>query len=205
MSATQELIDRLDENGASASGSRPWSRWSRRRWLTVTAVAVAVAGVVATAALVRPSGPDVPAGALRLPDSVAGLDPMTSSVDLTTLPDWRAKARSAAPDGSLVARTYGTGALARSIRVVAAKTDLTGRLELGWVSGPGTAVGDDTCTQTVKPTANSRAATRSTLALCWRTGPDLSAYVLLVDPKHSVTMKDAAAALDRSWNLLVHA
>jgi hypothetical protein len=99
----------------------------------------------------------------------------------------------------MAAQTYGTAG-GRTVRVVAARSDLTGKVDLTMTVDHGQAVGDDFCTQNVRLVANGPVGIRSTVALCWHTSADLTVYTLLVDPKHNVTTAESAKALDEVWD-----
>jgi hypothetical protein len=165
--------------------------------LAVAAAVVVVAGVIALFGLLGGSDSQPGAGAVRLPHSAGGLEPVAANKDITQTQLWQSKARTATHGASVTARTYGQGS--RTIRVVVARTDLTGKLELAWAADDGHDVGDDTCTQNVRFTPGGKAGVRPTVALCWRTGSTLSAYTLLIDPKHKVKEAEAAKALDEVW------
>jgi len=201
MSTTQELPQPVQESSRRERWRFPrWNGWSSRRRQIAAAVAVLVViAVAATLLWARMSQPTAPVGAFALPERLDGLTVMKPDTDLTATTLWRSRAAEALPGGRVTGRTYGAGGPEKSIRIVTAKGDLTGKLELAWAADKGAAVGDDRCTQNVQLTPNGRAAVRPTLALCWRTSENLSAYVLLIDPKHQVTVAEAAKALDAAW------
>ena len=101
---------------------------------------------------------------------------------------------------TIIGRTYGSPAQRRTIRVVVARTDLTGKLELTWAADAGHAVGDAHCTQNFKLTASSPASIRPTMLMCWRTSPTLSAYSITIDFDHKPKDSDGVAALEEAWN-----
>jgi hypothetical protein len=43
------------------------------------------------------------------------------------------------------------------------------------------------------------AGVRPTVSLCWRTTENVSAYVLVIDPRHDLRLDAAAGALDQAW------
>jgi hypothetical protein len=87
----------------------------------------------------------------------------------------------------------------RTLRVISAPGDLTGKLELAWVTDGGTAVGDAHCTQTFRFNPKLPVGTRPTLMLCWRTSPERSVYTLLVDEAQPPSAQASLAVLDRVW------
>jgi hypothetical protein len=140
---------------------------------------------------------------IHLPDRVLGLavqqtpDPLHGGT-------WNSQARAAVGTAALAARLYTTPsgpANRRTVRLVAARADLTGKLEQAWATNAGDAVGADRCTHDVQVAAHTRAAVRPTVLLCWRTSSSLSAYSLIIDPeaKAPVSNADGAAALDAAW------
>jgi len=199
MSTTQELRQPVDEPSRRQRSRFPrWVGGSNRGRIGAAAAVLLVVAVGATLLWVRMS-PAAPRGPLALPEQLRGLTAMKPAADPIANPVWRARASQALPGGQVVGRTYGAGGPNKSMRLVTANGDLTGKLELGWVVDKGTTVGYDRCTQNVRLTPDGREAVRPTLALCWRTSKSLSAYVLLIDPKHPVTVAEAAKALDEGW------
>jgi hypothetical protein len=176
---------------------------------------VAVVAGAAAAALVAAAGvatlmhgnppPAKPTDPLTLASTVSGLSPMPATQDLTQATTWQARAKQVAGSATLVARTYGTGDQgARSIRIVIARTDLTGKLEQAWAApNAGTATGQNTCTNNTVLVPKGPAKVRDTVMLCWRVTPDVSGYALIIDPtaKTPVSPNDGAAALDEAWKI----
>jgi hypothetical protein len=104
--------------------------------------------------------------------------------------------------GGLTARMSEYGKLAttkRTLRVVSAPADLTGKLELAWAADGGTAVGDAHCTQTFRFNPALPAGRRPTMMLCWRTSAGRSVYALLVDIAQPPSAQASVAVLDRVW------
>jgi hypothetical protein len=168
--------------------------------LAAAAAVVVIAAVVALLGLFSGSDAQSAGGAVRLPETVRDLGPVAANKDVTQTQLWQSKARTATHGAPVDARTYGQGSL--TIRVVAARSDLTGKLELAWPADDGHDVGDDTCTQNVRFTPGGKAGVRPTVALCWRTGSTLSAYTLLIDTKHKVKEAESAKALDEVWSAI---
>jgi hypothetical protein len=209
VSATQKLHQPVEEPAAGRRNAAPdhpapQGRRTRRRWLAV-GVLTALAAAGAATALMPRGGSDVPAGPanapITLPASVEGLARMPHG-DLTGSPSWRLKARQAGGVGvTVVGQVYGKGGPTRSIRIVAGRTDLTGRLDLTWAADAGTVVGDARCTHDTKLTASSQPQIRPTVLVCWRTTPTFSVYSLIIDPRTTtpVPLSEGATAVDLGW------
>jgi hypothetical protein len=211
VSATHELPAQVGEaNPGEGTPDAPIQDVARRRiagsrWAAVAVAGLVVAGGGAFAATHLGSTPEAkPTDPITLPISVAGMPQIADGgADLTQSADWQAKAKAAAGGTTIAARTYGKGGqLTRTIRVVAARTDLSGKLEQAWAAGSGSEVGRDRCTNNIQPAKGSAARVRPTVMLCWRTSASFSAYSLIIDPKSAtpVTEADGAAALDDAWD-----
>jgi hypothetical protein len=137
---------------------------------------------------------------ITLPETAAGMSPLENG-DVTRDPAWQQLAKKAAKGAVFAARTYGHENSNHIVRVVAARTDLTGTLELGWAADAGSKVGAVNCTNTTRLTPDQPPRSRPTLMLCWRTSPSLSVYALVIDPKATspVPTTDAAATVDAVW------
>jgi hypothetical protein len=144
-----------------------------------------------------PSGPPRAAADLEAPDRVGAATPVPMAEDITQGKEWKTQAAKALDGARYFARTYSTSPTSPTTRVVVAATDLTGKLDQAWAADAGTAVGDDHCTQNLQ--LGDRIGVRPTVSLCWRTSDGLSAYVLVIDPRHPVKPNAAAAALDEAW------
>ena len=196
------------------SPERPASRNHVVRWAVygVAAVLVAAVGVVGVTKLNgQQEGGDTPSAAgdadlalknatISLPATAAGMRPLETG-DITRDPMWQQQAKKAAKGGMFAARTYGHGNSNHIVRVVAARADLTGALELAWAADAGHKVGAVNCTNTTRLTPDQPPRVRPTLMLCWRTSPSLSVYALVIDPKATspVPATDAAATVDVVW------
>jgi hypothetical protein len=202
VSGTKELSPATDPAPPATTPETRRRRSGRRRARTailVTAVAlVAVAGSFSvTRAVHHTPSPTAP---LILPQKVQTLERLPVDGDPTRLTRWQQKATAAARGTTLAAQGYGEGA--RTLRAVAARTDLSGSVDLTWAVDQGQVVGKNRCTQNVRLVPNGAAGVRPTLALCWRTTPSLSAYTLLIDPKKSVSVQEGSAALDDVWSAI---
>jgi hypothetical protein len=185
-------------------GERPGaglSGWiaARRRLLVGVAVIGLLGGAAAAWFDVRSGSAPAASTPIELPDTMAGLpdlgrDPLHAA-------QWQQKAAQAAAGTAWVARTYGSAGPAKTIRLVVARTDLSGKLEQAWAVGSGTQVGSDRCTHNTRITPGSKPRVRPTVLVCWRTSPSLSAYALVIDPKATAAIPDAdgAAAVDAAW------
>jgi len=140
-------------------------------------IALAAVGLAGTAALVW----------ALLPDSASGTV--------------RSRTIDAVPAPSLDATVTTTGTVAvdhHTLRVVAARRDLTGQGELGWVADSGYPVGDARCSQTVR-IGTTPVRVRRTLLICWRTSAQRSVYTVAVDLDRPPSATDSVAALNRAW------
>jgi hypothetical protein len=117
--------------------------------------------------------------------------------------DWQQRAQVASQGAALAFKAYGAAGPTRSIRVVAARTDLTGAPGFTWAVDEGRPVGKYRCTQNVRLVPRGTAGIRPTVMLCWRTSSTLSAYALVVDPQHPVKEAEGVAALDQVWSDVV--
>ena len=87
----------------------------------------------------------------------------------------------------------------RTLRVVSAYGDLTGKRELAWVADAGHVVGAARCTQNFKFNAEARAGVRPTMLLCWRTSATKSVYTVAVNLSQRPSEKDSVATIDKVW------
>jgi hypothetical protein len=89
-----------------------------------------------------------------------------------------------------------------TLRVVSARSDLSGQRELAWAADAGRVVGDARCTQNFRFNAASRAGVRPTLMICWRTSATKSVYTVAVDIDHRPSAQASVAIIDRIWSKL---
>jgi hypothetical protein len=186
------------DDGGTGGGLRGWLH--ERRWLLIGAVVVGLlGGAVAAWISVRAAAAPTRSTPIELPVSMGGLPTMSS--DPLHGADWQQKAMQAAAGAAWSARSYGHAGPAKTVRVVVARTDLTGTLEQAWAVGNGDQVGSDSCTHNTRITASSKPHLRPTVLVCWRTSPTLSAYALVIDPKATAPVPDAdgADAVDIAW------
>jgi len=185
---------------SAASGVREWlDRHAVQLFVGAAIVGVFGGGVAAWQATRPQARATTTSPPFTLPATMSGLptlagDPLHSG-------SWQQKARTAVGTDAWSFRSYGKGGTARSIRVVAARTDLTGKLEQAWAASTESQVGNVSCTHDTRLTPTSKARFRPTVLVCWRTGPALSAYALVIDPKAKtpIAAADGAAAVQTAW------
>jgi hypothetical protein len=97
-----------------------------------------------------------------------------------------------------------TGSLAKGgiVRVVSARSDLTGQQELAWVAGGVSDFGDDKCSQTFKLDNDPEPQEKPNLLLCWRTSAKKSVVAVVVDPKGHPSRPEALTELHKKWQSL---
>jgi hypothetical protein len=174
----------------------------RRRWVAL-AVATALVTAGAGTTVFRHGADSAPVSRtapIQLPAQVQGFAPLAASDDPLMSKEWRQRAQVASNGATLAFKAYGSTGLKRTIRVVAARADLAGLLALSWAVDAGRRVGEDRCTQNVRLVPRGTAGIRPTVMLCWRTSSALSAYALIIDPKHTVKDVEGVAALDQVWS-----
>jgi hypothetical protein len=165
--------------------------------VVVVALAVGLGSGSTDGSTTSASGAPRAATHLEAPDQLNGATPVPLAQDATQTTEWKTQAARALNGARYFARTYSTSPTSATTRVVVAATDLTGELEQAWAADAGAAVGDDRCTQNL--ILGERTGVRPTVSLCWRTTENLSAYVLVIDPRHTIRFDAAAAALDEAW------
>jgi hypothetical protein len=136
---------------------------------------------------------------ITLPDQVAGRDKLPKDADPLQDPVWRDKARAGVTAVAFVAQGYGHTDQNETLRVVAARTDLTGILDVAMAVDPGQQIGPNRCTQNTQLVPGGTAMVRPTVVVCWRTGADLSASAVLITPRRTVSPAEGSAALDEVW------
>lgn len=97
-----------------------------------------------------------------------------------------------------------TGSLSKGgiVRVVSARSDLTGQQELAWVAGGVTDFGDDKCSQTFKLSNDPEPQEKPNLLLCWRTSAKKSVVAVVVDPNGHPSRPEALTELHKKWQSL---
>jgi hypothetical protein len=190
-----------------------WGRSVRWSVYAVAGVLVAGVGVLGVTRLGgEQQGTDAPPAAaadsnvalkdapITLPATAGGKNPL-GATDVTRRPEWVQQAKQAVHGAVFAAQTYGTPGSFDIVRIVAARHDLTGTLEMTWAGDAGTKVGPVSCTNTIRLTPEQPAKVHPTVMLCWRTSASLSVYVLVIDPKATkpVPMTDAADTVQSVW------
>jgi len=178
------------------SGSRPGPR------VVGGAVgAVALAGAVAAWSLgaFEHTPSTVTTAPVTVPDKVGGLAPAPAAQDFSKQGAWQTEAEAAVGGATVVGRQYGSPKQRKTIRVVAARTDLSKKLEMRWVADKGTKVGKARCTQNFVLTEDGSPRVRPTMLLCWRTTKTFSAYSIVIDFDRKPSEKEAVQAIDDIW------
>jgi hypothetical protein len=104
-----------------------------------------------------------------------------------------------APIMGLSRTTVGSLAKGGIVRVVSARSDLTGQQELAWVAGGVTDFGDAKCSQTFKLYNDPAPQKKANLLLCWRTSATKSVVAVVVDPKGNPSRPTARTELRKKW------
>jgi hypothetical protein len=185
--------------GTQARGGAAGNRWL---WVAVAGVAAvglaSAGGFLMVRSMIHPK--PAPDAAVVLPATIQGMLALPAANDPMQAQAWQAKAKAALGTAPFAVRTYAPDRSQRTVRVVAARTDLAKQLDQNWAVDAGHQVGEDRCTQNVRPVAAGKAGIRPTVMLCWRDSAELSAYVLIIDPKATVTEAEGSTALDQVWD-----
>jgi hypothetical protein len=86
-----------------------------------------------------------------------------------------------------------------TLRIVTAKSDLTGQGELLWPADEGKPFGDALCTQNFRFSNNAKPAIRPNLLVCWRTSAHRSVVTVLVDQSGKPSRAKSVGVIDREW------
>jgi hypothetical protein len=132
---------------------------------------------------------------LSLPDQVLGMPSYGRQLDADKA--WVKKAREATDGGTVTGRSYRVQG--HTLRLVAARGDLTGDLDLKFVTGATTGHDDVKCTQTLRFSTNLPATVRPTMMLCWRVSPGLSVYALDVN-QNGPKEDELVGLINRLWS-----
>jgi hypothetical protein len=95
-----------------------------------------------------------------------------------------------------------TGTDGSSIRVVAARYDLTGRWSPLSPGDQGHAVGDARCTAKLAALPGGPASERPTMLMCWRMSPLKSVVTVAIRPQSRPLAGASVDVLDRSWKAM---
>ena len=185
-----------------------------------TAALVPVTPAVTPGESVSPATPASPASSAVPAPSTASVSP-SASADAKAVAKEIAEARAeAAKDGvplkkpvkaegdsaaAADAKVVNTGSLSKdraTLRIVSARTDLTGQRELALVADEGKPVGNAFCSQNIKAHATAKAKTERNLLICWRVSAQKSVYTVAVDLDGDPSERESVAAVDREWQAL---
>lgn len=86
-----------------------------------------------------------------------------------------------------------------SLRIITARSDLTGQRALLWAADKGKRYGTASCTQNFKFSNNEKPSVRPTLLLCWRTSATRSVATALVDYSGHPSISKSLGIIDREW------
>jgi len=86
-----------------------------------------------------------------------------------------------------------------TLRIVTARSDLTGQRELLWAADKGKRHGDITCTQNFKFGNNNKPTIRPNMLLCWATSAKKSVVTVLVDRGGKPSTAESAEVISREW------
>jgi hypothetical protein len=89
-----------------------------------------------------------------------------------------------------------------SLRVVSARSDLTGQREMLWAADHGKRYGDVTCTQNFHFSNNTTPKVRPNMLLCWRTSDRKSVLTVLIDRGGHPSTAESIETIDREWATL---
>ncbi len=167
-------------------------------------VAVTLAGLLVIAGLwhARSSAP-VDVRPVTLPATFMGLALKPDNFGIT--PSWTSMVRDELDGAPVAGASYGQIGVTAFVNVVAARTDLSGKLDLGLAGNGGRLIGNAWCTDYVvlRVAGTDDGKSAATLPrmdgklLCWRTSDRLSvtAFVYSRPP----ATEDVAAAVDLIW------
>jgi hypothetical protein len=202
--------NQADTETASTPPRRPWRRW--RYQVAAAGIAVALGG---GAFVVVHGGPGrtgiAPDNRAKTAtgDAVSGASgpavSTTGSRAGTPSPVGRVPKSTAPAVVDVDVTVSSSGSLPkdhRTLRVVTARSDLTGQRELAWAADAGYAVGKAKCTQNFRFSETSRVGERPTMLLCWRTSAQKSVVVIAVDIDKRPSAQKSVATLNRIWSRL---
>jgi hypothetical protein len=86
-----------------------------------------------------------------------------------------------------------------SLRIITARSDLTGLRELRWAGDAGRPIGPVSCTQNLRFTDDAKPSTQPNLLLCWRTSATRSVATLLADYGGRPSVADSVDIIEREW------
>jgi hypothetical protein len=169
------------------------------------------AGTAAAGSRSAPATPSSKSPASHAPSAAATPRPKTTAERIAAA---RGKAAKAAgqvrpplpPNGNVTVADGVTesnsGSLKKdgaTLRLVSARSDLTGLRELAWAADDGVPVGDARCTQNFHFSGGAPAVEKPTMMLCWRTSATKSVFTVAVVLKGRPSAETSVAAIDKQW------
>ncbi|MDI6101619.1 hypothetical protein QLQ12_23645 [Actinoplanes sp. NEAU-A12] len=106
------------------------------------------------------------------------------------------------PDADFQRTTKGSLKEGGILRLLTARSDLTGQQELAGVAGGVTKYRNVPCSQTFKFSTNPAPRKRPNLLMCWRTTPKKSVVAIVVDPGGNPSREKAVRALEKKWRAM---
>jgi hypothetical protein len=138
---------------------------------------------------------------VTMPSTFAGVDAGSTQFFFTS-PSWISTVRDAIGDAPFSGASYGQpGQPTTMVNVIAARTDLTGKLDQSMAGDDGELLGATRCTRRVilGPAGDDQKSTEvDTMLLCWRTSDLLSVTALAL--KRPPPPEELAAAVDATWD-----
>lgn len=89
-----------------------------------------------------------------------------------------------------------------TMRIITARSDLTGQRELLWAADDGKPVGSSRCTQNFHFSNDGKAKERPTMLLCWRTSATRSVATVAVVATGRPDAAASVAVIDQRWATL---
>jgi hypothetical protein len=175
--------------------------WQQRRFQVAAAIGCAAllgAGVLITH---EPEGTQKSAG-MRI-GSTPSIDPSGSSIAPSASPQAALPSTDPAAVVAAAPTVSSSGSLPkdrRTLRVVSARSDLTGQEELGWVADDGHPVGTSRCSRNLRFVPDMPSKEHPTTLICWRTSATKSVYTILVDLEKRPSERASVATIDRVWS-----
>jgi hypothetical protein len=108
----------------------------------------------------------------------------------------------ATPASDLRVKNIGSAQAGQTLRIVSAKSDLTGQDELAWVADGGAKVGAAWCSQNFRFADQAKPQHKPNLLVCWHTSPARSVYTVMVNMAGKPSRAASAAAIAKEWRKL---
>jgi hypothetical protein len=179
----------------------PAERASRHRWAAaaVLAILLVVGGWLGWQVVMAAFVEDQP---VTLPQTFLGHERATGVHDFGADENWRKSARDAAGGAGFAGAAYGNPR-ATMINVTAARTDLTGELDLRLAGDSGEEYTAVRCTRYLNFSTKDQPAParlNERMLLCWRTSPTLSVIAFAVT--RPPTADELAPAVQSLWDTI---